>query len=64
MSVFIFELYVDIKDLLQLFGTICLWMWIDVKFVNVNMNVNVFLIMNMWLYMNSVYMCMQSMFFL
>ena len=24
MSVFILELYVDIKDLLQLFGTICL----------------------------------------
>jgi hypothetical protein len=24
MSVFILELYVDVKDLLQLFGTICL----------------------------------------
>jgi hypothetical protein len=55
MSVFILELYVDVKDLLQLFGTICR----DVKFVNVN----IFVIVNMWLYMNSVYMCMQSIFF-
>jgi hypothetical protein len=54
MSVFILELYVDVKDLLQLFGTICR----DVKFVNVN----IFVIVNMWLYMNSVYMCMQSVF--
>jgi hypothetical protein len=63
MSVFILELYVDVKDLLQLFGTICLWIWGDVKFVNVNTYVNVFVIVNMWLYMNSVYMCMQSVFF-
>jgi hypothetical protein len=55
MSVFILELYVDVKDLLQLFETICR----DVKFVNVN----IFVIVNMWLYMNSVYMCMQSIFF-
>jgi hypothetical protein len=59
MSVFILELYVDVKDLLQLFGTI----WRDVKFVNVNTYVNIFVIVNMWLYMNSVYMCMQSVFF-
>jgi hypothetical protein len=31
--------------------------------VNVNTCVNVFVIVNMWLYMNSVYMCMQSVFF-
>jgi hypothetical protein len=31
--------------------------------VNVNTYVNVFVIVNMWLYMNSVYMCMQSVFF-
>jgi hypothetical protein len=31
----------------------------DVKFVNVNTYVNVFVIVNMWLYMNSVYICMQ-----
>jgi hypothetical protein len=48
MPVFILELYVDVKDLLQLFGTICLWMWGDVKFVNVNTYVNVFVIVNMW----------------
>jgi hypothetical protein len=59
MSVFILELYVDVKDLLQLFGTICR----DVKFVNVNTYVNIFMIVNMWLYMNSVYMCMHSVFF-
>jgi hypothetical protein len=35
----------------------------DVKFVNVNIYVNVFVIVNMWLYMNSVYMCMQSVIF-
>jgi hypothetical protein len=64
VSVFILELYVDVKDLLQLFGTICLWRWGDVKFVNMNTYVNVFVIVNMWLYMNSVYMCMQSVFFL
>jgi hypothetical protein len=60
MLVFILELYVDIKDLLQLFGTTCR----DVKFVNVNTYVNIFVIVNMWLYMNSVYMCMQSVSFL
>jgi hypothetical protein len=59
MLVFILELYVDIKDLLLLFGTICR----DVKFVNVNTYVNIFVIVNMWLYTNSVYMCMQSVFF-
>jgi hypothetical protein len=31
--------------------------------VNVNTYVNVFVIVNMWLYMNYVYMCMQSVFF-
>jgi hypothetical protein len=31
--------------------------------VNVNTYVNVFVIVNMLLYMNSVYMCMQSVFF-
>jgi hypothetical protein len=56
MSFFILELYVDVKDLLQLFGTICR----DVKFVNVNTYVNIFMIVNMWLYMNSVYMCMHA----
>jgi hypothetical protein len=60
MSVFILELYLDVKDLLQLFRTICC----DVKFVNVNTYVDIFVIVNMWLYMNSVYMCMQSVFFL
>jgi hypothetical protein len=59
MPVFILELYVDVKDLLQLFRTICR----DVKFVNVNTYVNIFVIVNMWLYMNSVYICMQSVFF-
>ena len=58
MSVFNLELYVDVKDLLQLFGTICR----DVKFVNMNTYVNIFVTVNMWLYMNSVYMCMQSVF--
>ena len=50
----------DVKHLLQPFGTICRY----VKFVNVNTYVNIFVIVNMWLYMNSVYMCMQSEFFL
>jgi hypothetical protein len=59
MLVFILELYVDVKDLLQLFGTICH----DVKFVNVNTYVNIFVIVNMWLYMNSMYICMKSVFF-
>jgi hypothetical protein len=58
LSVFDLELYVDVKDLLQLFGTRCLWMWGDVwececlcelMFVNVIVNVN------KWLYMKSVY---------
>jgi hypothetical protein len=31
--------------------------------VNVYTYMNVFVIVNMWLYMNSVYMCMQSVFF-
>jgi hypothetical protein len=31
--------------------------------VNVNTYVNVFVIVNMWLYMNSVYMCMQYVLF-
>jgi hypothetical protein len=39
MSVFILDLYVDVKDLLRLFGTICCY----VKFVNVN----IFVIVNM-----------------
>jgi hypothetical protein len=56
---FILELYVDVKDLLQIFGTLCR----DVKFVNVNTYVNIFVIVNMWLYMNSVYICMKSVFF-
>jgi hypothetical protein len=59
MSVFILDLYVDVKDLLQPFGTICRY----VKFVNVNTNVSIFVIVNMWLYINSVYICMKSVFF-
>jgi hypothetical protein len=31
--------------------------------VNVNTYVNIFVIVNMWLYMNSVYICMKSVFF-
>jgi hypothetical protein len=58
MSVFILDLYVDVKDLLRLFGTICCY----VKFVNVNTYVNIFVIVNMWLYINSVYICMKSVF--
>jgi hypothetical protein len=58
MSVLILDLYVDVKDLLRLFGTICRY----VKFVNVNTYVSIFVIMNMWLYMNSVYICMKSIF--
>jgi hypothetical protein len=59
MSVFILDLYVDVKDLLRLFGTICRY----VKFVNVNTYVSIFVIVNMWLYMNSMYICMESVFF-
>jgi hypothetical protein len=57
---FILDLYVDVKDLLRLFGTICRY----VKFVNVNTYVSIFMIVNMWLYMNSVYICMKSVFVL
>jgi hypothetical protein len=52
------DLYVDVKDLLQPFGTICRY----VKFVNVNTYVSIFVIVNMWLYMNSTYICMKSVF--
>jgi hypothetical protein len=58
MLVFILDLYVDVKDLLRLFGTIYHY----VKFVNVNTYVSIFAIVNMWLYMNSVYICMKSIF--
>jgi hypothetical protein len=57
---FILDLYVDVKDMLRLFGTICRY----VKFVNVNTYVSIFMIVNMWLYMNSVYICMKSVFVL
>ena len=42
MSVFILDLYVDVKHLLQPFGTICRY----VKFVNVNTYVSIFVIVN------------------
>jgi hypothetical protein len=58
MSVFILDLYVDVKDLLRLFGTICRYF----QFVNVNTYVSIFVVVNMWLYMNSVYICMKSVF--
>jgi hypothetical protein len=58
MSIFILDLYFDVKDLLQPFGAICRY----VKFVNVNTYVSIFVIANMWLYMNSVYICMKYVF--
>jgi hypothetical protein len=58
ISVFILDLYVDVKDLLRLFGTICRY----VKFVNVDTYVSIFVIVNMWLYMNSAYICKKSVF--
>jgi hypothetical protein len=53
MSVWILDLYVDVKHLLQPFGNICRY----VKFVNVNTYVSIFVIVN-------VYMCMKSVLFL
>jgi hypothetical protein len=58
MSVFNLELYVDVKDLLQVFRTICLWMWGDVcecEYLCELMFVNIIVNVNMWLYMKSVY---------
>jgi hypothetical protein len=45
MSVFILDLYVDVKDLLRLFGSICRY----VKFVNVNTYVSIFVIVRFFL---------------
>jgi hypothetical protein len=63
MSLFNLELYVDVKDLLQLFGTIFLWMWGDVCECEL-MFVNVIVIVNMWLYIKSVYIYMKYVIFL
>jgi hypothetical protein len=56
--VFNWELYVDVKDLLQLFGTICLWMWGDVcewEYLCELMFVNAIVNVNIRLYMKSMY---------
>jgi hypothetical protein len=63
MSIFILDLYVDVKHLLQPCGTICRY----VKFLNVNTYVSIFVIVNA--YVNifvilNVYICMKSVLFL
>jgi hypothetical protein len=63
MSVWILDLYVDVKHLLQPFGTICRY----VKFVNVNTYVSTFVIVNTYVsifVIVNVYMCMKSVLFL
>jgi hypothetical protein len=64
MSVWIMDLYVDVKHLLQPFGTICRY----VKFVNVNtIYVSIFVIVNTYVSLYvivNVYMCMKSVLFL
>jgi hypothetical protein len=66
MLVLILDLYVDVKHLLQPFGTICRYVkFVNVntyvsiffKFVNVNTYVSIFVIVNM-------YICMKSILFL
>jgi hypothetical protein len=62
MSVWILDLYVDVKHLLQPFGTICRY----VKFVNVNTYVSIFVIVNIYVsifVIVNVYMCMKSVLF-
>ena len=63
MSVWILDLYVDVKHLLQPFGTICRY----VKFMNVNTYVSIFVIVNTYVsifVIVNVYMCMKSVLFL
>jgi hypothetical protein len=63
MSVLILDLYVDVKHLLQQFGTICRY----VKFVNVNTYVSIFVIVNTYVsifVIVNVYICMKSVLFL
>jgi hypothetical protein len=63
MSVLILDLYVDVKHLLQPFGTICRY----VKFVNVNTYVSIFVIVNTYVsifVIVNVYICMKSVLFL
>jgi hypothetical protein len=64
MSVWILDLYVDVKHLLQQFGTICRY----VKFVNVNtIYVTIFVIVSTYVsifVIVNVYMCKKSVLFL
>jgi hypothetical protein len=61
MSVFILDLYVDVKHLLQPCGTICRY----VKFVNVNTYVSIFVIVNTYVSIFVIgYICMKYVLFL